>query len=72
MEYAYLGGTGVKISRVGLGAWQFSEAWGVREYDVAKSIIAKALESGVNFIDTAMVYGRGLSEQFIGSALREL
>lgn len=67
-----MGGTGVKISRVGLGAWQFSEAWGVREYDVAKSIIAKALEFGVNFIDTAMVYGRGLSEQFIGSALREL
>ncbi|MDM7274607.1 MAG: aldo/keto reductase [Thermoprotei archaeon] len=72
MEYTNLGGTEVKVSRVGLGAWQFSDVWGVKDYDVAKSIIAKALESGVNFIDTAVVYGRGLSEQFIGKALREL
>ena len=72
MEYTTLGSTDVRISRVGLGAWQFSEAWGVKDYERAKSIIAKALELGVNFIDTAMVYGRGMSEEFIGRALREL
>lgn len=61
-----------KISRIGLGTWQFSEAWGVLEYNLAKQIIAKALESGINFFDTAMVYGNGMSEEFLGKALREL
>ncbi len=72
MEYTELGWSGLKISRIGLGAWQFSEAWGVTDYNVAKSIIAKAYEMGINFIDTAMVYGRGMSEEFIGKALKEL
>jgi aryl-alcohol dehydrogenase-like predicted oxidoreductase len=72
VEYTNLGWTDVKISRIGLGTWQFSEAWGVVSYEVAKAIIAKAHEVGINFIDTAMVYGRGLSEEFIGRALREL
>ncbi len=72
MEYTTLGTTGVKISRIGLGAWQFSQAWGVTEYSTAREIISRALELGVNLIDTAMVYGRGLSEEFIGKALREL
>ena len=72
MEYTTLGSTDVRISRVGLGTWQFSDAWGLKDYEKAKAIISKALEMGVNFIDTAMVYGRGLSEEFIGRALREL
>jgi aryl-alcohol dehydrogenase-like predicted oxidoreductase len=72
LEYTTLGWSDLKISRIGLGTWQFSEAWGVVNYEVAKSIIAKAHEVGINFIDTAMVYGRGLSEEFIGRALREL
>nr|MCG2867210.1 aldo/keto reductase [Vulcanisaeta sp.] len=43
MEYITLGKTGVKISRIGLGAWQFGgDAWGPYEYNVAKSVIAKA------------------------------
>jgi aryl-alcohol dehydrogenase-like predicted oxidoreductase len=72
MEYTHLGSTGLKVSRIGLGAWQFSEAWGITDYNTAKSVISKALEVGINLIDTAMVYGRGMSEQFIGSALKEL
>lgn len=72
MEYTNLGWSDLKISRIGLGAWQFSEAWGVVDYEAAKAVIAKAHELGINFIDTAMVYGRGLSEEFIGRALREL
>ncbi|WFO75674.1 aldo/keto reductase [Desulfurococcaceae archaeon MEX13E-LK6-19] len=71
MEYVRLGKTDVKISRIGLGAWQFSEAWGVTDYNMAKSIVFKALEVGINFFDTAMVYGRGMSEEFLGRALRE-
>ncbi|MEB3861516.1 MAG: aldo/keto reductase [Desulfurococcales archaeon] len=72
MEYTTLGTTGVKVSRIGLGAWQFSQTWGLTDYEAAKSIIAKALESGINLIDTAMVYGRGMSEEFVGRALKEL
>jgi aryl-alcohol dehydrogenase-like predicted oxidoreductase len=72
LEYTYLGSTDVRISRVGLGTWQFSDAWGVKDYERARSIIARAVELGINFIDTAMVYGRGLSEEFVGRALREL
>ncbi|MCE4613465.1 MAG: aldo/keto reductase [Desulfurococcales archaeon] len=72
MEYASLGSTGLKVSRIGLGAWQFSEAWGVTDYSVAREIVRASLDSGVNLIDTAMVYGRGLSEEFVGRAIRDL
>ncbi len=72
MEYTNLGKTGLKVSRVGLGAWQFSESWGLVEYEKAKSIVHRALELGINFFDTAMVYGRGLSENILGKALNEI
>jgi len=72
IEYTELGSTGIRVSRIGLGAWQFSQSWGLTEYEKAKEIIATALELGINLIDTAIVYGRGMSEQFIGQALREL
>lgn len=67
-----LGMSGIKVTVVGLGTWQFSETWGVTNYETAKAIIAKAAEVGINFIDTAEVYGRGMSEEFIGKALKEL
>ncbi|MCE4619758.1 MAG: aldo/keto reductase [Desulfurococcales archaeon] len=72
IEYTELGSTGIRISRIGLGAWQFSQSWGVTDYEKAKAIIARALDLGINLVDTAIVYGRGLSEEFIGRALREL
>ncbi|OYT49975.1 MAG: aldo/keto reductase [Desulfurococcales archaeon ex4484_204] len=71
MEYTVLGRSGLKVSRVGLGTWQFSEAWGVLDYGRAKDIVLKAVELGVNFFDTAIAYGLGLSESFLGRALRE-
>jgi aryl-alcohol dehydrogenase-like predicted oxidoreductase len=72
MEYTALGKTREKISRIGLGAWQFSEAWGVTEYEKVKMVVSKAVELGINFFDTAMVYGNGLSENMLGKALKEL
>ncbi|MGC8953508.1 MAG: aldo/keto reductase [Desulfurococcus sp.] len=72
MEYTTLGWTDEKISWIGLGTWQYSETWGLTDYDVAKKVIGKAIEVGINFFDTAMVYGRGMSEEFLGKALREL
>lgn len=72
MEYRELGWTGEKISVVGLGTWQFSEAWGVLDYEVAKKIVEASFNLGVNLIDTAAVYGRGRSEEFVGRAVKEL
>lgn len=72
MEYTELGKTGIKISRVGLGAWQFSEAWGLTEYGKAKEVVEEAVNAGINFFDTAMIYGWGVSEDLLGRALREL
>ncbi|MCS7126202.1 MAG: aldo/keto reductase [Aigarchaeota archaeon] len=72
MEYNKLGKTDLRISRIGLGAWQFSYDWGLTEYREAKNIVSRALELGINFFDTAMVYGVGLSENILGKALREI
>lgn len=72
MEYTTLGWSDTKVSKIGLGLWQISETWGLTEYSIAKSVIAKAVEMGINFFDTAMVYGNGLSEEYLGKALREL
>jgi len=72
VEYTFLGPTREKISRIGLGTWQFSDTWGVKSYEVAKGIIEEAHRHGINLIDTAIVYGDGLSEEFIGRALEEL
>ncbi len=72
MEYVSLGKTGLRISRIGLGAWQFGGDACPYEYGIAKEVIAKAFELGINFIDTAAVYGRGRSEEFVGRAIREL
>jgi|GEM_PF-4667388 len=59
MEYIRLGKTDMKVSRIGLGAWQFSgDAWGAIDYQTAKEVVAKAYEVGINFFDTAAVYGR--------------
>ncbi|MCS7145916.1 MAG: aldo/keto reductase [Aigarchaeota archaeon] len=70
-EYNRLGTTDLKISKVGLGTWQFSQDWGVTEYQRAKGVINRAVELGINFFDTAMYYGGGLSEYYLGRALRE-
>jgi Predicted oxidoreductases (related to aryl-alcohol dehydrogenases) len=72
LEYVKLGKTEERVSRIGLGAWQFSDAWGLTDYERAKEIIKKAYELGITLIDTAMVYGMGMSERFIGQALRDL
>ncbi|MCE4623740.1 MAG: aldo/keto reductase [Caldisphaeraceae archaeon] len=72
MEFVELGRTKEKVSRIGLGTWQFSNSWGLTIYDSAKEIISSSIEMGINLINTAMVYGNGMSERFIGRALEEL
>jgi aryl-alcohol dehydrogenase-like predicted oxidoreductase len=72
MRYVEVGG--VRVSAIGLGTWQFgSGEWGYGD-DYARheaaAIVDRALELGVNLLDTAEVYGRGRSEKIVGDAIR--
>jgi len=76
MEYARLGSTGLKVSRICLGCMGFGDAtnwvhkWVLNEED-SRPIIRKALELGINFFDTANVYSLGASEAILGCALKD-
>ena len=63
-----LGRTGVKVSPLCLGAMMFG-SWGNPDHDDCVRIIHRALDAGINFIDTADVYSRGESEEIVGKAL---
>jgi aryl-alcohol dehydrogenase-like predicted oxidoreductase len=69
MRYRQLGHTGVQVSTLCLGTMLFGP-WGNRDHDESIRIIHRALDAGVNFVDTADVYAQGESEQIVGKALR--
>jgi aryl-alcohol dehydrogenase-like predicted oxidoreductase len=66
MEYRNLGRAGVKVSAIGIGCNQFG---GKVNQDETKAIINRALDLGINFFDTADVYSKGISEEYVGTAL---
>jgi aryl-alcohol dehydrogenase-like predicted oxidoreductase len=68
MEGRNLGSTGVTVSPLCLGAMMFG-AWGNTDHEDSIRIIHRALDAGINFIDTADVYSRGESEEIVGEAL---
>src|SRR5688572_10515525 len=68
MEHRQLGRTGVLVSKFCLGAMMFG-AWGNPDHEECVRIIHAALDAGVNFIDTADVYGQGESEEIVAKAL---
>jgi aryl-alcohol dehydrogenase-like predicted oxidoreductase len=68
MEHRQLGRTGVSVSKLCLGAMMFG-AWGNPDHDDSIRIIHRALDAGINFIDTADVYSHGESEVIVGKAL---
>ncbi|MFC1937978.1 aldo/keto reductase [Chloroflexota bacterium] len=70
MEYRRLGKSGLKVSEVGLGTMGFSSERGRRNEQESTSVIAHALDLGVNFIDTADVYDAGHSEELVGRAVK--
>src|ERR1043165_9836192 len=70
MEYRNLGTTGVKVSPLCLGAMMFGD-WGNKDHDESIRIIHRALDAGLNFIDTADVYSAGESEEIVGKALAD-
>lgn len=76
MEYIKLGKSDLKVSRICLGCMGFGDAqtgqhgWTVNE-EVSRGIIKKALDTGINFFDTAIAYQNGTSEKYVGKALRD-
>jgi aryl-alcohol dehydrogenase-like predicted oxidoreductase len=71
MKYRRLGKTNYEVSEVSLGAWQIGGAWGSVSDEDAIRVLNAALDAGVNFIDTADVYGDGRSERFIAQVLAD-
>jgi aryl-alcohol dehydrogenase-like predicted oxidoreductase len=68
MELRPLGRTGVQVSPLCLGAMMFGD-WGTKDHEESIRIIHRALEAGINFIDTADVYSAGESEEIVGKAI---
>src|ERR687884_1862898 len=68
MQYRTLGRTGIEVSPLCLGAMMFG-AWGNPDHEDSVRIIHRALDAGINFIDTADVYSRGESEEIVAKAL---
>lgn len=67
MKYRTLGKTGLDVSVIGIGTWQFGGEWGIQfTQDEVDAILDKGQELGINLIDTAECYGDHLSETFIG------
>jgi len=72
MNYRKLGGTGLEVSALGYGAWGISgKQWIGATDDGSLAALRKAISSGVNFIDTALAYGDGKSEELVGKAVAE-
>jgi aryl-alcohol dehydrogenase-like predicted oxidoreductase len=69
MNYRPLGRTGVQVSNLCLGTMMFG-AWGNTDHEDSIRIIHKALDAGINFVDTADVYSAGESEEIVGKALK--
>ncbi|MEB2307686.1 MAG: aldo/keto reductase [Candidatus Brocadiaceae bacterium] len=70
MEYISITGTELSASRIGLGTWAIGGwMWGGTDEETSVRTIHKALEQGINLIDTAPVYGQGRSEEIVGKAI---
>lgn len=71
MKYRAFGSTGIEVSEIGYGAWGIGGAlWQGSDDDESMRALHKSIDLGVNFIDTALAYGRGHSERLVGSLLK--
>ena len=79
MEYRLLGRTGMKINEISFGAWAIGGpfavsgraiGWGKVDDRASGEALARAFDLGINFIDTADIYGFGHSEEVVGKAIR--
>lgn len=71
MRYRTLGRSGWRVSEIGFGAWQIGGDWGTVDDNASIDTLLYAFERGINFVDTAELYGNGHSEEAIGRARHE-
>jgi aryl-alcohol dehydrogenase-like predicted oxidoreductase len=71
MRYRELGRTGWKVSEISFGAWAIGSEWGKADDEESLAALHRAIDCGVNFIDTADIYGMGRSERLVGQLKRE-
>jgi aryl-alcohol dehydrogenase-like predicted oxidoreductase len=72
MRYRRLGRTGLEVSEIGYGAWGIGGAqWGGADDDESIQALHRAIDLGLNFVDTALAYGEGHSERLVGRVVRE-
>jgi aryl-alcohol dehydrogenase-like predicted oxidoreductase len=71
MQYRELGRTGWRVSEISFGAWAIGGAWGSVDDKESLAALNRAIELGVNFIDTADVYGDGRSERLVAQVVRD-
>ncbi|HKC89818.1 MAG TPA: aldo/keto reductase, partial [Candidatus Limnocylindria bacterium] len=69
MRKVRLGKTDLQVSVIAFGTWSFGGDWGAFDADEAKKTVARALDLGITFFDTAQGYGFGESERFLADAL---
>ena len=72
MKYRKFGSLDWKISEIGLGCWQIGADWGNVSEDKASEVLKSSFENGVNFFDTADVYGDGRSEKLVGKFIKSI
>ena len=72
MKYRKFGSLDWNVSEIGLGCWQIGADWGEVREDKAKEVLKSSFDNGVNFFDTADVYGMGRSEKFVGEFIKSL
>ena len=70
MNYRKFSNTGWNVSEIGLGCWAIGSEWGDVTQEDAREVLKTSLDKGINFFDTADVYGDGRSEQFVGELLK--
>jgi aryl-alcohol dehydrogenase-like predicted oxidoreductase len=70
LDYRNLGETGMRVSEISLGTWAFGSEWGEVSDEDSYAALNRAIDLGVNFLDTADVYGDGRSEKLIGRLLK--
>ena len=72
MKYRVLGRTGLKVSEIGFGAWGIGKGlWIGASDDESLKALSRSIDLGLNFIDTALGYGDGHSEQLVGQLVRQ-